>query len=90
LFAYFANRDDDFIDAFHIDSSNGKLTPMNRTPCGGHTPRHFILDPTERWMLVANQDSNMITVIERDKKTGELASEGRSFAAKAPMSLVLV
>jgi 6-phosphogluconolactonase len=89
-FAYFANRGDDFLYAFHTDPSDGHLTPIARTPSGGHTPRHFTLDPTERWMLVANQDSNLIAVFARDKKTGELASEGKSYPAKVPMSLVLV
>ena len=89
-FAYFANRDDDFIYSFHVDVANGQLTPIKRTPTGGKTPRHFVLDPTERWMLVADQDSDLICVFARDKETGEIASEGKSYPAKAPMSLVLV
>jgi len=89
-FAYFANRDNDFLYAFHVEASNGHLTPIARTACGGRTPRHFILDSTERWMLVANQDSDVVTVLARDKKTGELAQEGTSYASKAPMSLVLI
>jgi 6-phosphogluconolactonase len=89
-FAYFANRGDDFLKSFHIDPATGKLTLMQRTSCGGKTPRNFRLDPTERWMLVANQDSSNIGVFARDPKTGLLANEGKSFAAATPMCIVFV
>jgi 6-phosphogluconolactonase len=64
---------------------------MRRSNCGGKTPRNFTLDPTERWMLVANQDSNLISVFARDPKTGELADEVKSsVAAEAPMRILFV
>jgi len=90
-FVYFANRDDDFLYAFHADAKTGKLTPMKRSNCGGKTPRNFTLDPTERWMLVANQDSNLISVFARDPATGELADEVKSsVAVEAPMRILFV
>jgi 6-phosphogluconolactonase len=46
------------------------------------------LDPTERWMLVANQDSNLISVFARNPETGALAKEGKSFPAPAPMCIL--
>ena len=39
-------------------------------------------------MLVANQDSNLISVFARNPETGELAGEGRSFAAATPMCIL--
>jgi len=92
-FAYFANRGDDFLASFHRDGATGKLTPFEkhpRTSCGGKTPRNFTLDPTERWMLVANQKSNNLSVFARDPKTGALAEEGRNFSAATPMCIVFV
>jgi len=89
-FVYFANRGDNFLYAFHADYATGKLTPMKRSNCGGKTPRNFTLDPTERWMLVANQDSNQISVFARDPKTGELADEGKSVEAETPMRILFV
>jgi len=89
-FVYFANRDDNFLYAFRADVKTGRLTPMERTPCGGKTPRNFALDPTEQWMLVANQDSNAITILRRDRRTGELAEEGRNVEAEAPMRILFV
>jgi len=61
---------------------------MVRSSCGGKTPRNFVLDPTERWMLVANQDSNQISVFARNPETGLLADKGRSFAAAGPMCIL--
>jgi len=87
-FVYFANRDRDFLYSFKADPVSGALTPMARTNCGGKIPRNFALDPTENWMLVANQDSNLISVFKRNRVTGALADEGRSFPAAAPMCIL--
>jgi 6-phosphogluconolactonase len=90
-FVYFANRDDNFLYAFKADSNTGKPTPMKRSNCGGKTPRNFTLDPTERWMLVANQDSNVISVFARDPETGLLSDEVKSTVdVEAPMRILFV
>ena len=87
-FVYFANRDDDFLFSLHADPKTGALTPIARSSCGGKIPRNFTLDPTERWMLVANQDSNNIAVFARNPETGVLAEHGKSFPVAAPMCIL--
>jgi 6-phosphogluconolactonase len=87
-FVYFANRDNNFLYSFRADSKTGALTPIARSSCGGKTPRNFTLDPTERWMLVANQDSNNVSVFARNPETGVLAGEGKSFPVPAPMCIL--
>lgn len=87
-FVYFANRDDDFLYSLKCDPQTGALTPIARSSCGGKIPRNFTLDPTERWMLVANQDSNNVAVFARDPETGVLAEKGKSFAVPAPMCIL--
>ncbi|HET7104060.1 MAG TPA: lactonase family protein [Terracidiphilus sp.] len=89
-FVYFANRDDDFLYSFKADPKSGALTPMKRSSCGGRIPRYFTLDPTERWMLVANQDSSWVSIFARNPQTGELASQGRNIAAPTPMCIVFL
>ena len=89
-FVYFANRDDNFLYSFKCDWKTGALTPMRRSSCGGKTPRNFTLDPTEHWMLVANQDSNQLSVFARNPETGELADEGKSYEADTPMRILFV
>jgi len=87
-FVYFANRGNDFIYGFKADAKTGALSPIKLFSCGGKTPRNFVLDPTERWMLVANQDSNWISIFARNPQTGELASEGKNVDAPTPMRIL--
>ena len=89
-FAYFVNRDINFLISYRVDFATGKLTMIGRTPCGGKTPRNFGLDPTENWMLVANQDSSLISIFRRNPVTGALAEEGKNFTAATPMCILFV
>ena len=75
-FVYFTNREYDFIYGFKADTTTGSLTPISRFNCGGKIPRNFVLDPTERWMLVANQDP-VISVFARDPEYGRSGREGQ-------------
>jgi 6-phosphogluconolactonase len=87
-FVYFANRGNNSIYLFHADAKTGSLTPGGHFDCGGKIPRNFVLDPTERWMLVANQDSNQINVFARNPRTGALAEKSKSFPAAVPMCIL--
>jgi 6-phosphogluconolactonase len=89
-FVYFANRDNDFLYSFHANARSGALAPIGRTSCGGKIPRNFVLDPSERWMLVANQDSNLISWFARNPDTGVLANQGKSVAAASPMRILFL
>jgi 6-phosphogluconolactonase len=86
-FAYAADRFDDIVATFSISPRDGKLTLLNRTSCGGKVPRHLALDPSGRWLLVANQISDNIAVLARDPKTGQLTA-GQSFPLSKPQCLV--
>ena len=86
-FAYAADRFDDIIATFSVSPADGKLTLLNRTSCGGKVPRHLALDPSKRWLLVANQASDNIAVLGRDAKTGQLTA-GKSFPLSKPQCLV--
>ena len=85
--AYAANRDYDCLVSFSVAKS-GELTLRARSSCGGKVPRHLALDPTERWLLVANQESDTISVFARDAKNGKLAETGRDFPLSKPQCLV--
>jgi 6-phosphogluconolactonase len=87
-FVYFANRGDDFIASYKADPATGALTVIGKTPSGGTTPRNFTLDPTEKWMLVANQNSSVLSVFARNSETGALAGEGRNYPCPSPMCIL--
>jgi 6-phosphogluconolactonase len=89
-FVYVANRLDDFMVSFSVSQTNGKLTLMERTSCGGKTPRHIALDPTERWLLVADQVTDNLAVFPRDLKTGKLSNEGKGFPLSRPQCIVFL
>jgi 6-phosphogluconolactonase len=89
-FAYVDRRVDDFMATFAVSPADGKLTMIGKTSCGGKRPRHLTLDPTDRWLLVANQDTDTIAVFARDDKLGKLANEGKTFPLSRPQCLVFV
>lgn len=66
------------INVFAVNPRNGKLKPVQQLSSGGFAPRTFVLDPTGRYLLMANQLSGAITVFAVDKKTGALSPTGRN------------
>lgn len=87
-FAYATNRDYDCLVTFAVDPKGGRLTFLARGSCGGKIPRHLALDPTEKWLLVANEGSDTITVFSRDAKSGKVAETGRDYPLAKPQCLV--
>jgi len=88
-FAYVASRLDDFMATFSV-SPDGRLTMIDKSSCGGKRPRHLTVDPSGRWLLVANQDTDTIAVFSRNSTTGKLAGEGRTFPLSRPQCLVFL
>jgi 6-phosphogluconolactonase len=86
-FVYASNRGDDSIATFAV-AVDGSLVPAGRTAAGGRTPRHFAIDPTGRWMLVANQDSDGIVVFRLDPATGLPIASGRPVSISHPVCVV--
>ncbi|MFN8513215.1 MAG: lactonase family protein [Chloroflexia bacterium] len=50
------------VSAFAVDPDTGDLTWLNRQATGGTAPCHVSVDPTGRWVLVANYGSGSISV----------------------------
>lgn len=71
-FLYVGNRGHDSICMYHVDNVSGRLSHAQWFSSSGHTPRSFSLDASEKWLLVANQDSDNLVIYERNTQTGEL------------------
>ncbi len=69
---YVSNRGQDALAQFAIDPEKLTLTAMDYPPAMGHGPRNFALDPTGRYMFVANQDSGNVAVFRVHPRTGQL------------------
>lgn len=84
-YLYVSNRlGENSIVVFAIDPSTSKLTFVQRIPSGGKVPRHFALDPSERWLIAAHQNSHTLVVFGRDPGTGKLSETGRSYPIDYP------
>src|SRR5581483_3813104 len=82
-FLYGSNRGDDNIVRYTLDAG-GRMTLAGHTPSGGQTPRHFSIDPTFKFLLVANQGSNDVVVFAIDPQSGALTAVGAPTAAPSP------
>jgi 6-phosphogluconolactonase len=68
-------------------ASTGVLTLVQVVSTDGDWPRNFSLDPTGRWLLVANQKSNSIVVFGRDDESGRLKPTRQRIALPSPVCL---
>ncbi|KPH00316.1 3-carboxymuconate cyclase [Pseudomonas sp. RIT-PI-q] len=72
---------------FAIDPASGHLKELQRRAVEGDHPREFSLDPGGKFLLIANQKSNQIVVVERDAKTGLLGKTVQKLPMDAPSDL---
>ncbi len=72
---------------FGIDPATGHLKELQRRSVEGDHPREFSLEPSGRFVLIANQKSNEIVVVERDPKTGLLGKTVQKSPIDAPSDL---
>ena len=89
-FLYASHRTENTLLVFSIDAKSGALTFVQRIGCGGKNPRDFTLDPSEKWVVAANQDSANIVVFARDPHTGKLTQTERSAHVGAPVCVLFV
>jgi len=84
-FLYASNRlGTDFLTIFSIDPPSGKLSLIGYQPTLGKTPRSFRIDPSGRFLIAANQDSNTIVLFTIDPDTGKLSPIGKPLDVASP------
>ena len=81
---YVSNRGHNSVAVFSI-TRDGVLAFEQAMPTGGDWPRNFSLDPTSRWLLVANQRSGSVVVFARDVSTGKLTSTTQHLDVASPV-----
>lgn len=87
-FLYASTRaSENIIVIYKIDQQKGTLTRIARQKTGGNHPRNFVIDPTGKCLLVANQMSNNVVVFERNTVTGLLKKTGNELKMPAPSCL---
>jgi 6-phosphogluconolactonase len=86
-FLYATNRGDANSIAVFAVAPNGRLQLKGIQPTMGVHPRNFTIDPTGRYLLVANRDSNAVVIFRRNSKTGLLRDTGRRIDVPNPVCL---
>lgn len=80
---FVSNRGHNSLAAFNI-GAEGRLAPAGFWSCGGNWPRNFALAPGGRFVLVANQYSNVVSVLTLDRPDGLVGSAVASLPAGGP------
>ena len=71
-FLYASNRGHNSIVIYGVNLENGNLKLIGFEDVKGINPRNFSLTPENKFLIVANQDSNNITSFKRDEDSGLL------------------
>lgn len=70
-------------------NTDGKLLEVGHQPVGLH-PRNFMIDPTGRFLLVANRDSNNVQIFIINKNYGLLEDTHTTIQVTKPVCLKMV
>ena len=70
-----------------VDAGTGRLTLVQQIACEGDWPRNFGLDPSGRFLYVANQKSDDITLFRVDTATGRLTFTGQRVSVPSPVCI---
>ncbi|MDP4131913.1 MAG: lactonase family protein [Bacteroidota bacterium] len=84
-FLYASNRGVSNTLAVFAIGKDGKLTNKQYVSVNGKHPRNFAIDPTGRFLLVANQDSDNIVVFAIDPVSGLLKATGKELSVPNPV-----
>ena len=72
-FIYTSMRTDNTIRLFAFDPITESLSFIASYPTQGRTPRDFTLDASGKWLLVAHQDSDTISIFNVNSYNGTLS-----------------
>lgn len=71
-FLYASNRGHNSLVVYSVNESDGTLELIGWTPTEGDIPRDFALDPSGNFVVVGHQESDNLTLFERNVETGRL------------------
>lgn len=85
-FLYAGNRAANHIQVYAI-GGNAVLKLMQSIDCGGQVPWSFAFDGSGKWLIVANQGSDTLSVFAVDKATGRLEATDKRLTIGKPTSV---
>lgn len=85
-YLYASNRGHNSIAVFKIEA-DGTLNLIQNISSGGEWPRNFAIVPSGKFMLVANQNSDRVVLLQVDLKTGMLSESGIRLKIPKPVCI---
>ncbi len=87
-YLYTSNRaTSNTIAIFKVDQKSGAIDLLGHQSSLGLKPRNMNFDPSGKYLLVANQDSNNIIVFKRNIKTGLLENTNKTITVPKPVCI---
>ncbi|WP_022791822.1 beta-propeller fold lactonase family protein [Weissella halotolerans] len=87
-FIYTSNRGHNSIAVFEIKDGGAKVERIQLISSEGDFPRDFALSPSNRYLIVANQNTDNLSVYERSSKTGKLTLIQKNFVVPEGVRVV--
>lgn len=84
-YLYLSNRGENTLVGFAVSADGETLTCQQRISVAGDFPRDFALDPSEAFLVCANQNSSNLTLFQRDPATGQLTQLAANIACSEPV-----
>jgi 6-phosphogluconolactonase len=89
-FLYASNRaEKNSISVFTVQV-DGTLRLLQTVSSEGQGPRHFEFSSDGNWLIVANQQSNNLSLFSRDQHTGLLSFSKMTISIPSPVSVVIL
>jgi len=88
-FLYASNRGVENNIAIFSIKPDGNLKTVGYQSTLGNHPRNFSMDPTGKFLIVANMNSGDIVVFKRNSKTGLLTKTGSEVKVSSPSCIVI-
>jgi len=86
-FLYALNRGENAVQVYRVDGGTGRLTEIQKVPCGGDVPWGFGIDPDGRWLIVANEKSGNLATFAIDRASGKLTVTNHRLSVPAPVAI---
>jgi 6-phosphogluconolactonase len=82
--------DQNSIVVYAVNSRTGAVREVQRVPSQGKQPWAFGIDPSGRWLVVANNGSNSVDVLAIDRSSGTLRATGESLPVPGAAAIAFV
>ncbi len=89
-FLYASNREVRNEIVIYSIAKKGRLSLAGRQPVLGAVPRNFAIDPSGKFLLVGNLNTNEVNVFRRNVKTGLLKFTGKKISISEPACLKFI